>query len=94
MYKKCYCKLSIQWSSIKTMVVFYYRKLQIGDNNDGGDYDDNNGGRRCQWLLSPNLGTGYSGGSIGITRGTGSFTITNNSYSAIPANTPYYVVRC
>jgi len=45
-------------------------------------------------LLSPNLGTGYSGGSIGITRGTGSFTITNNSYSAIPANTPYYVVRC
>ena len=58
------------------------------------EVDGNNNASEVVILLSPNLGTGYSGGTIGINRGTNNFTITNNSFSAIPANTPYYVVRC
>ncbi len=45
-------------------------------------------------LISPNLGTGYIGGSIGVTRQTNQFTITNNTSRDLPANTPYYIVRC
>ena len=45
-------------------------------------------------LISPGIGSGIGGGSITISRGNGSFTITNNSADDIPANTPYYIVRC
>ena len=45
-------------------------------------------------LISPGIGSATSGGAITISRGSGTFTITNNSADDIPANTPYYIVRC
>ena len=45
-------------------------------------------------LISPGIGSGISGGQITISRGNGSFTITNNTADDIPASTPYYIVRC
>ena len=53
-----------------------------------------NNGTEVIILVSPGIGSTISGGTITISRGNGSFTITNNSADDIPANTPYYIVRC